>query len=400
MKIAIIGSRGIPAKYGGFETFAEGLTENLVKNKHEVTVSCEYEPTNSRENEYNGAKLEYFPIKPPKNYLLRKFYENLSDIYFLIKLSRKTNLIYFLGIEVGMFLFIPKIINRKSKVVVNVDGVMWERTKFNTLERWLLKINHDLATLFADKIIIDAQEMKNYVNKRYWKKSTYISYGIDSPDRVIWDKNHLTLKTYDNPIAINPEKYYLVVARLEPENNIHTIIEAFINAEVEIPLLVVGDFTSDQYQEKIKSMISEAPKNPHVIFLGSIYDQKFLNMLRQNCTAYIHGHTVGGTNPSLLEAAASRNVIIAHNNKFNHEVCGEYAVYFINELELTRKLQSISKFPENYQNMKDDVYHHVLNNYSWNKITENYLLVFNQVNTNLERRASKKIKNTHPEKRP
>lgn len=399
MKITIIGSRGIPAKYGGFETFAEGLTENLVENGHDITVSCEYEPPNLRKKDYNGAKLEYFPIKPPKNYLLRKFYENLSDIYFLIRLSRKTNLIYFLGIEVGMFLFIPKIINRKSKVVVNVDGVMWERTKFNALERWLLKINHDLATLFADKIIVDAHEMKNYVNEKYWKKTTYISYGIDSPNRIIWDKNHPTLKMYNNPIEITPEKYHLVVARLEPENNIQTIIDAYIHAEIELPLLVVGDFTSEQYQKEIKFRISEAPNKPYIIFLGSIYDQKFLNMLRQNCAAYIHGHTVGGTNPSLLEAAISRNIIIAHDNQFNREVCGESAVYFTNELELTRKLQSISKFPENYQNMKDDVYHYVLNNYSWKKITENYLLVFNQINTTLEKRSSKQV-NTTPEKRP
>ncbi|TMS41195.1 MAG: DUF1972 domain-containing protein [Methanobacterium sp.] len=375
MKIMIIGSRGIPAKYGGFETFAEGLSENLVKKGHQVTVSCEYEPPNSRKKDYNGVKLEYFPIKPPKNYLLRKFYENLSDIYFLIRLSRKTDLIYFLGIEVGMFLFIPKIINRKSKVMVNVDGVMWKRRKFNILERWLLKINHDFATLFADKIIVDSQAMKKYVNRKYWEKTDYISYGIDSPDRIIWDENHPAMKPYTNPVEINPGKYYLVVARLEPENNIHIIINGFIQSKLQLPLLIVGDFTSKEYQEEIESSISEASHNPHIIFLGSIYDQKFLNMLRQNCTAYIHGHTVGGTNPSLLEAAVSRNIIIAHDNQFNREVCGDSAVYFTNELDLTRKLQSISKFQDNYQDMKNEIYHHVLDNYSWNNITKNYLLV-------------------------
>jgi len=376
MKIMIIGSRGIPAKYGGFETFAEGLTENLIKNGDEVTVSCEYEPPNSRKKDFKGAKLEYFPFKPPKNYLLRKFYENISDIYFLLKLSRRSNLIYFLGIEVGMFLFIPKLINRKCKVMVNVDGVMWKRTKFNAIEKGLLKLNHDLATLFADKIIVDAQEMKKYVDKRYWNKTTYISYGINNPDRIIWNKNDLFIETLNNPVEINPDKYYLVVSRLEPENNIHTIIEAYIQANLDMPLLVVGDFTSDHYQEEIESMIKEAPNKSNVIFLGSIYDQKFLNMLRQNCTAYIHGHTVGGTNPSLLEAAVSRNIVIAHDNQFNREVCADFAIYFANELELSRKLQSISKFPKNYQNMKDDVYHHVLNNYSWNKITNKYISVF------------------------
>jgi rhamnosyltransferase len=116
MRIAIIGSRGIPAKYGGFETFAEGLSTRLVKNGFEITVSCEYEPLESRIAEFNDVKLEYFPFKPPKNYFLRMFYENLSDIYFLIKLTRSHDLIYFLGIEVGFFLFIPKLIKNDIKL--------------------------------------------------------------------------------------------------------------------------------------------------------------------------------------------------------------------------------------------------------------------------------------------
>lgn len=375
MKIAIIGCRGIPAKYGGFETFAQGLTENLVKNGYDVTVSCEHEPLQSRKDNYMGAKLEYFPVKPPKNYFLRKIYENLSDIYFLIKLSRKHQLIYFLGIEVGMFLFIPKIINRRSQVLVNIDGVMWQRSKFNLLERWLLKINHDMATVFADKIIVDAQAMKNYVDKKYLDKTSYLSYGIDVPKRVTWNGESLKLlKTYTS-IEISPGDYYLAVARLEPENNIHIIIDAFIQAEISIPLLIVGDFTSEDYKEDIEAIAEECTQ-PGVIFLGSIYNQKLLDMLRQNCCAYIHGHSVGGTNPSLLEAAISRNIIIAHDNQFNREVCGTSAVYFKNEIELSRKMKSVYKHQQSYLKLKDDVYYRVKNNYLWDRITEGYLSLF------------------------
>lgn len=309
MNIAILGCRGIPAEYGGFETFAEGLTENLMEKDYEITVSCEYKPPEERRERYNGAKLDYFPIKPPKNYLLRKFYENLSDIYFLIKLSRNNDLIYFLGIEIGMFLFLPKIINRSSKVMVNIDGVMWKRSKFNRLERWLLKMNHDLATVFADNIIVDSLEMKKYIDKNKLHKTSYLSYGIKIPERITWNGDTVKHLKRLTPIEISPGKYYLLVARLEPENNIHTIIQAFSQARVDIPLVVVGDFTSTTYEEEIKD-IAEECEDPGVIFLGSIYDQKLLNMLRQNCTAYIHGHTVGGTNPSLLEAAISK--------KYNH----------------------------------------------------------------------------------
>ena len=381
MKIAIVGSRGIPAKYGGFETFAHGLTENLVEKGYEVTVSCEYKPKKSREDSYKGSKLEYFPIKPPKNYFLRKFYENLSDIYFLIKLSRTNQIIYFLGIEVGMFLFIPKIINRNSKVIVNIDGVMWERSKFNMLERWLLKLNHDLATLFADKVIVDSREMKNYVDQKYWDKTVYLSYGINPPERIPWNGEVLKqLKKYTS-IDIQPGNYFLLVARLEPENNIHTIVDAFSRADLNIPLVVVGDFTSKKYQEEVFFKTIKNSIHPGVIFLGSVYDQDLLNMLRQNCTAYIHGHTVGGTNPSLLEAAISRNIIIAHDNQFNREVCGTSAVYFENDLELARKLKSVHRYPENYLGLKNEVYYRVKKDYLWNRITEGYHSLLQEMDT-------------------
>jgi rhamnosyltransferase len=378
LKIAILGCRGIPAKYGGFETFAQGLTENLVEEGYEVTVSCEYEATDLRDDSYKGAKLEYFPIKPPNNYFLRKFYENLADIYFLIKLSRGNNLIYFLGIEVGMFFFIPKILNRNSKILVNVDGVMWRRSKFNLLERWLLKINHDLGIRFADKVIIDSEEMKNYVHDKYRDKTVYISYGINNPDRILWNNaftQHLKKLT---STEITPGNYYLVVARLEPENNINTIVEAFIQAKLGIPLLIVGDFTCEQYKEEINSIVRNY-HDSYVFFLGSIYDQELLNMLRQNCTAYIHGHSVGGTNPSLLEASISRNIIIAHDNKFNREVCGKSAVYFKNINELTRNLNLVYRYPENYHNLKEEVHCRVVNDYSWEKITKSYVSLLNQL---------------------
>jgi rhamnosyltransferase len=378
MKIAIIGCRGIPAKYGGFETFAQGLTENLVKNGYDITVSCEYEPLQSRKDNYKGAKLEYFPIKPPKNYFLRKVYENLSDIYFLIKLSRKHQLIYFLGIEVGMFLFIPKILSRRSQVLVNIDGVMWQRSKFNLLERWLLKINHDMATVFADKIIVDAMEMKSYVDKKYLDKTSYLSYGINVPKRITWNGETLELLKDYTPINISPENYYLVVSRLEPENNIHMVVDAFIQAEIDMPLVVVGDFTSEDYKEEIESIAKDCSQH-RVVFLGSIYNQKLLNMLRQNCCAYIHGHSVGGTNPSLLEAAISRNIIMAHDNAFNREVCGASAVYFKNEIDLSRKMKSIYKHQQSYLKLKDDVYYRVKNNYLWDRITEGYISLFQKI---------------------
>lgn len=381
MKVAILGSRGIPAKYGGFETFAEGLTENLIKRGFDLTVSCEYEPSKSRVDELNGIKLEHFPIRPPDNYFLRKFYENLSDIYFLIRLSKHYDVIIFLGIEVGMFLFIPKLLNTRIKTLVNIDGVMWERTKFNRFEQWLLKVNHVLAIKFADIVIADSKEMMEYVDDKYHDKTIYLSYGIQIPENIPWNGKNLKKLTNYTGKKLLSRNYFLVVARLEPENNIHTIIEAFVKANLKTPMVVLGDFTSQLYEQKIESMLQKEG-NDEVYFLGSIYDEELLNMLRQNCMAYIHGHSVGGTNPSLLEAAISKNIILAHDNVFNREVCRENAIYFNDSDELRSQMELVDKNPENYFNIKYDVHNSVKKEYSWEKISDGYENLLNSVGNN------------------
>lgn len=413
-KVAIIGSRGIPAKYGGFETFAEGLSTKLAKKGYDIVVTCEYEPRESRIPEFNGVKLEYFPLKPPKSYFLRKFYENISDIYFLLKLSRNVDLIYFLGIEVGMFLFIPKMLKRKIKVLVNIDGVMWKRDKFNRIEKLLLKLNHDLATVFADTIIADAEEMKKYVKDGYREKTVYISYGINEIPQISWEKENLMKiednsedKTLKNVKSVNADifqygisiptkirfknkfksinslnkgRYWLVVARLEPENNIEIIVDAYSRANTRFPLVIVGDFTSDNYKKKIYEIASN---NENILFLGAIYDLNILDMLRQNCFAYIHGHTVGGTNPSLLEAMIMKNIIIAHNNGFNQEVCGKCALYFANSEELKYRIQLIEKESPKFTILKKEAYNRVKSKYSWDKIVDEYDVLFKkELNTN------------------
>lgn len=375
MKIAIIGSRGIPAKYGGFETFADGLSTRLVKKGFDITVSCEYEDPMERLDDYHGVKLEYFPLKAPKNYFLRMVYENLSDIYFLFKLSRKHDVVYFLGIEVGMFLFIPKLLKRNLHLMVNIDGVMWKRTKFNKFERWLLKINHHFATKFADIIIADAEEMKKYVNPKYLEKTVFIPYGIEEPETVVWDKQKLkSLNHYSKIKNIDAEKFWLVVARLEPENNIHIIVEGFAKSHSKYPLIVIGDFTSQDYEKDIIDIVQNSP-NIHLI--SSIYDLELLDMFRQNCFAYIHGHSVGGTNPSLLEAMIMKNIIVAHDNGFNREVIKK-AIYFKNSLTFKNRIKLVEENIDVYLELKSRLYNRVKEKYSWDKISNSYTELFNK----------------------
>jgi len=378
MKISIVGSRGIPAKYGGFETFAEKISTKLVERKHSVTVSCEYE--SKRMEEYRDVKLCYFPFPPPKSYFLRKFYEIFSDIYFIYKLSGVSNFIYVLGAGAGLFLFIPKIFGKKSKVMVNIDGVEWKRDKFTRLEKLMLKINVKFATLFADIIILDSNGMKKYVSESFWKKTVYIPYGVEEPKEIRWDKKKVNklLEAIGTNSELIPNNYWLVVARLEPENNTHTILKGFLDSEIKKPLLVVGDFTSKKYRAKINEILKN-DKEGKVMMTGGIYDRELLFMLRQNCFGYIHGHSVGGTNPSLLEAMVMKNLVIAHDNEFNREVGGDAILYFKDANELTKLIQTIENNPEKYIHLKKATYDRVKSNYSWDDVVEKYERVFEEI---------------------
>jgi rhamnosyltransferase len=243
------------------------------------------------------------------------------------------------------------------------------------MEKSLLKINHDLATVFADTIVADSEEMKSFVHPRYHDKTIYLSYGVDIPPEVPWNAKYLkTLKNYqDNPL--NAHDYFLVIARLEPENNIHTIVEAYARAETDSPLVVIGDYTSQKYEDEINKIIKES-SGENIQFLGSVYNKKILDMLRQNCKAYLHGHSVGGTNPSLLEAAVCSDTIIAHDNPFNREVCQECAFYFQDSSELSQHLESMDLSGEN---ISKDVFNQVHQEYSWDKISSDYQKVINSL---------------------
>lgn len=195
-------------------------------------------------------------------------------------------------------------------------------------------------------------------------------YGTSLPLKIHHghDKKHLNLYS---------DNYWLVVARLEPENNIHIIVEAFTKIKSKYPLVIVGNFTDNDYKKELYDLAGE---HDNIHFLGSIYDIELLDMLRQNCFGYLHGHTVGGTNPSLLEAMSMENIIVAHGNQFNKEVCGSTAIYFENSDSLKDKIELIESNPKNYQNMKIEALHRAKEGYLWDKIVNEYeLLIKNQL---------------------
>ncbi len=370
LSLAIVGSRGIPNRYGGFEKFTEILSTELAKNGKKVYVSCEYS-TEEKISKYRGVNLFYFPIKAPKNSLLRILYEFLYDGYSLFWASRKVDTVYMLGYSAAVLFFIPKLFGKE--LLVNPDGMEWKRSKFNALVKSLLKLSENIAVFWSDKIIADSKEIKKYLDDKYNIDSIFIPYGASKIKEINWNSEILPEKL--KKLKMNPS-YYLVVARLEPENNIEMIIEGYLKSKTVKPLIVVGDFASPDYEKSIKRIMEGSSEDKKIVFTGGIYDSELLNMLRQNCYAYIHGHSVGGTNPSLLEGMISKNLIIAHGNVFNEEVCSDNALYFKDSDEVSSKIELVEKYPQNYFEYKKSIYNRAKDDYSWNRVVNQYNILF------------------------
>lgn len=368
-KVAIIGARGIN-NYGGFETMVGEIAPALVKKGFDVYCSCE--KSNQNPKSYKGANLIYFPFKMSSNYIIRKILEIIYDIYFNIYciLVLKCDIVYSLGVGVNIFVLVPRILGKKS--VVNIDGLEWRRDKFSVLERFILKLFFYMVLIFANYVIVDSNALKNYINPKYSEKVVYIPYGVGKFEKIPWDTKIINLELSSN-------NYFLVVARLEPENNIHLILNAYISSNSKKPLVVVGDFVSDKYMSKINDILELKPIDKKIIFTGGIYNPIKLNMLRQNCFAYIHGHSVGGTNPSLLEILAMKKLVLVHMNPFNKEVCVDAAIYFKDINDLREKMEILENKSETFKEFKEKGYYRVKSDYSWNKVVEDYEILFTKL---------------------
>ncbi|MGB1040161.1 MAG: DUF1972 domain-containing protein [Flavobacteriales bacterium] len=325
MKVGIVGTRGIPNQYGGFEQFAMLFSEFLVESGHEVVV---YNSSKHPYQETTWKGVEIKHIYDPEH-RIGTVGQFIYD-YFSILNTRKQNfdIILQLGYtssSVWGFLF-PK----KSTLITNMDGLEWKRSKYNKLVQTFLKKAEKWAVRRSDFLIADSIGIQDYLKNKYQVKSTFIPYGAEvfkSPDNSILEKYKLTEKGYN-----------LAIARFEPENNLKEIIEGHLLNNKET-LVVIGN-TDTKYGNKLV-----AKYKSRVSFLGSIYDMNILNNLRFFSNLYFHGHSVGGTNPSLLEAMACSCNIIAHDNPFNRAVLNEDASYFKSKKDISDIL--ISKQEKN-----------------------------------------------------
>jgi len=358
LKIAILGSQGIPAKFGGFETFAEQLATRLVQRNFSVTVFCEAEDDNNLDT-YKGVSLKH--IKTPKITAIRSIW---FDTVCILKCLGKFDIVYMLGYSVAFAFFLPRILG--EKLLVNMDGLEWKRTKWSALAKRYLRAMEHLATSLATMAIADAEGIANHLIKQYGspEKVVMIPYGADvimttpDPKKLV-------------PFGLEAGNYYLVICRLEPENHVLEIIQGFSNTASKKKLVIIGDYQAGT--PYTKTLTSQ--KDERVVFLGSIYNQELLTAFRYHCYAYLHGHSVGGTNPSLLEAMACGNFVVAHDNVFNREVTENHGWYFTNSMELQQLLEKLEAGgpPAQASTLFRDI---MKNKYNWDLIADNYTRLF------------------------
>lgn len=368
MKIAILGTRGIPNYYGGFEQFAEYFSVFLAEKGHEVFC---YNSHNHKfqDKQFKGVNIIH---KKDPEYKFGTFGQFIYDLNCILD-SRKRNfdIILQLGYtsnSIWFFLMPKKAIN-----IINMDGLEWKRSKYSWPVQQFLKFAEWLAAKSGDFLVADSLGIKEHLKTFYNKESTYIAYGahlFDSPDESI-------LKKYQ----LEKNNYNMIMARFEPENNIDMVLEGVVlNKQDNTPILVVGNHNT-KYGTYLKNKFKDFP---NIKFMGGIYDINHLNNLRYFSNLYFHGHSVGGTNPSLLEAMASKALIIAHNNNFNKGVLKKNAYYFSNSSEVKKILDSIKKI-DNLQFVENN-FLTVLNEFNWNKINGEYLKLFEESMDNFKRR--------------
>lgn len=352
MKLAIIGTRGIPNHYGGFEQFAEHLSDGLSQMGHEVYVY------NSHNHPYQAKKWKNVSIIHcyDPEFKLGTFGQFIYDLNCILHTRKKDyDVILQLGytsssIWNGLF-------KSGVKIVTNMDGQEWKRTKFSKPTKLFLKFAEKLAIKFSHELISDSVGIKDYLYKKHKAHSTHIPYGaevFETPDETI-------LHQY----KLQPFEYDMLIARIEPENSIEIVIDGFLSANVKRQLVVVGNMNT-KLGKKITAKITDG----RVRFLGFIPSMHTLNSLRFYSNLYFHGHTVGGTNPSLLEAMASSALICAHDNVFNKSILDTDAFYFRSQEDIKKVVEKHQK--HHHKNLCVANYNKIKDIYSYNDIISRY----------------------------
>lgn len=354
MKIGILGTRGIPNQYGGFEQLAEYLSVGLMARSFEVYV---YNTHNHayQEKTWNGVNIIHCFNPEEKLKTAGQFIYDLNCI--LDARKRDFDVLLILGytsISVWGRLF-PK----KAVTIINMDGLEWKRNKYAGKIRHFLFYAERLAVKFCDYFVADSIAIQKYLHSKYSVASTFIAYGAEIPGQP--DESHLIGKGL---VRFN---YFLVIARMEPENNIEMILDGFSASNSDKKMIIIGNPTN-RFGTYLQNKYRD---DKRIVFLGAIYDKALLHSLKAYSSLYFHGHSAGGTNPSLLEAMASGALIAANNNEFNASLLQKDAFYFL-DAEEVKKLVEVITHGEKEKNMIANNVKKIREEFTWAKIIDQY----------------------------
>ena len=323
-RVAIVGIQGVPAKYGGFETLVENIIGDNCSPEVSYTVFCSAKDYDTRPATYKGARLKYIPFFHA-NGKQSTFY----DIFSLVKCVCGYDAVVVLGVSGCVFLPFFRLLYRKV-LIVNIDGLEHKRAKWGKFAKWFLRVSEAMAVRFSDVVVADNKGIQDYVMETYGKQSVLIAYGGDHAQReVSEERQQEILKKY----GVKANSYSISVCRIEPENNSHILCDAF--AKSGKTLVFIGNWNRSFYSRNIKKQYSPYP-NIHLV--DSVYDLDELYALRNHCECYVHGHSAGGTNPSLVEAMSFGKPIIAFDVVYNREATENKAYYFKDSKELIELL--------------------------------------------------------------
>ena len=367
VKIAIIGSRGYPIVYSGYETFVKEVSERLVAQNIDVRVYCQKHLFTTRPKTVNGVELIYMPTLQTKslNQLVHSFFSMIHAC------CSKVDVILVVNAANGPFGLISLLAQKKT--LINVDGLEWLRPKWKGLGAAYFKFAAKLATLFYNTIITDAEAMRQVYLQTFKANSTVIAYGAN----IRHSKNPSLI----NQFGLTPNEYFLIVGRLIPDNNSDLILEGFKKANSNKKLVIVGDVPyQDAYAQTIKAQASN-----QILFLGYVTDSEVLAELYHQSYAYLHGHEYGGTNPTMLKAMAYGCAILALDTVFNREMLenGQFGWFFQKTSDsVALYLQQAEHNPQAVQTLKEKARDGITQKYNWDEVTRAYVTVFKALMTN------------------
>ncbi|HFU4561128.1 TPA: beta 1-4 rhamnosyltransferase Cps2T [Streptococcus suis] len=377
--VFIIGSRGLPAKYGGFETFVQQLVSHQKSEKICYHVACLSDTSHRQHSTYLGA--DCFTINPPKLGPARVIAYDMMAITYALKIIKeqqiKRPIFYILGNTIGGFIvpFAKHIHSVGGTLFVNPDGLEWKRAKWAKPVQRYLKFSEKMMVRYADLIIADNEGIEDYIQSEYSATNTrFIAYGTDlSPTKLT--KESEQVRQYFTNWGIREKEFYLIIGRFVPENNYLAAIKEFMKSDTKRDLVIVANHEGSAYFQKLKDETGFI-SDKRIKFVGTVYDQELLKYLRQECRAYIHGHEVGGTNPSLLEALAQTNENLVLGVDFNRKVALEGAHYWSKESgNLSQLINQIDKQME-AEDLGNIAKKHMHESYTWRKIVQEYEELF------------------------